>query len=257
MSTATKTYIGLAIIVIAFYLGLTYLPQLTGTCMDGECGYSVGEILISIAFPLAGVVLPIALEMILFGKGLTAALSDLGITRFSWTGIRIALIYLLPLIVFIPLFALLTQASLRLNPNWGWLILNLILVNGLAEETMMRGFVFRHLRSERTFWRAAALSTVYFAAYHIPLIFTNGAAVGITSVTVAIPLGLLTAYIYERSGNTIWGAVLLHSMYNGLVMLFLFPADIQPIASLLYLLVGIIVSTLMLVQSVSGRLWST
>ena len=63
---------------------------------------------------------------------------------------------------------------------------------------MMRGFVFRHLREGRPFWHAAALSTVYFAAYHIVLIFTAGPLIGIIAVIIAIPAGLLTAYIYER-----------------------------------------------------------
>jgi membrane protease YdiL (CAAX protease family) len=69
---------------------------------------------------------------------------------------------------------------------------NIILVNGFAEEIMMRGFVFRHLRTGRPFWRAAALSTTYFAAYHSPLILTQGVVVGSIAVVIAIQIGFLT-----------------------------------------------------------------
>lgn len=249
MSTTQKFFIGLAILVIGFYLGLTYLPQIVGTCMDGECDFSIGEIVVSFALPLTFIALTVMLEMVLYRKGLSQALNDIGITRFSWTGIRLAVMYLLPLIVFFPIFSLLTNSPVAIRPNWEWLILNIILVNGFAEEIMMRGFVFRHLRKGRPFWRAAMLSSIYFAGYHLPIILSSGLVIGIMAVIIAIPLGFLTAYIYERDNNTIWGPGLLHVINNGLVMLLVFPNDVQPVASSLYMLLGIVVSTLMLVQA--------
>jgi membrane protease YdiL (CAAX protease family) len=199
--------------------------------------------------PLAVIALPVLLEMHLYGKNLSQALSDIGLTRFSWGGIRIAALYLLPLLLFFPLFALLTNTPLSAQTNWPWLILNVLLVNGLAEEIMMRGFVFRHLREGRGFWRAAALSTVYFAAYHVVLIFTAGPLIGIIAVVIAIPAGFLTAYIFERGSNTIWGPGLYHALYNTPALLLVFPADVQPVANLLYLVAGILVSTLILVRA--------
>jgi membrane protease YdiL (CAAX protease family) len=169
------------------------------------------------------------------------------VTRFERTGVRVAAIYLLPLLAFYPIFSLVTNTPLALQPGWQWRVLSALVVNGLVEETMMRGFVFRHLREGRPFWRAAALSTVYFAGYHLPLIFSAGLTVGIISVVIAIPTGLLTAYSYERGNNTIWGPALLHAVYNGLAFVFIFPAETQPIATSLYLLIGILVSSILLV----------
>jgi len=249
MSTIQKFYISLAVLVIGFYLGLTYLPQIVGTCMDGECGFSIGEIVVSFSLPLAFIALPIVLEMAFYRKGLSQALNDIGITRFSWTGIRLAVIYVIPLMVFFPILALLTNSSVAIRPNWEWLLVNIILVNGFAEEIMMRGFVFRHLRKGRPFWRAAMLSTIYFAGYHLPIILSSGLVIGIIAVIIAIPIGFLTAYVYERGNNTIWGPGLLHVINNGLVMLLVFPNDIQPATSSLYMLLGIAVSALMLVQA--------
>lgn len=250
MSTSSRQLlVRLAVIVIVWYIGLAYLPQIMGTCLDGECGFTTGEIIVSFAIPLAIIALPVLLEIGLYKKTLSQALSDIGLTRFSWAGIRIAALYLLPLLVFFPLFSLLTNAPMTIQPNWHWLLLNVLLVNGLAEEIMMRGFVFRHLREGRPFWRAAALSTVYFAAYHLVLIATAGPLIGIIAVVTAIPAGFLTAYIYERGNNTIWSSALFHTLYNGPAFVFIFAADSQLIASSLYLLVGIVVSTLILVSA--------
>jgi membrane protease YdiL (CAAX protease family) len=105
---------------------------------------------------------------------------------------------------------------------------------------MMRGFVFRHFREDRSFWRAATLSTAYFAAYHSMLIFTEGALVGVIGILIAIPIGLLTAYAYEVGDNTVWGPVLLHAVNNALAFTVRFSAEVQPIATTLYLLVGVI-----------------
>lgn len=247
MVSKSNHLLQIAIIVIVWYLGLTYLPQIAGTCLDGDCLFTSGEIVISVAIPLAFFIVPIALEILLYHKSAKSALSDIGLTRFRWAGIRLAAIYLLPLLVFFPLLSAVTGAPLALRANWTWFVLSALLNNGLVEETMMRGYVFRHLRKGRTFWRGAALSTAYFAGYHLPLILTAGPLVGTISVIVSIPMGFLTAYVYERGGNTVWGPILLHVVYNALAFIVVFPDDIQPIASSLYLMLGIAVSTLMLV----------
>jgi membrane protease YdiL (CAAX protease family) len=253
MITSGRHLIGLAIVVVVWYLGLSYLPRLVGTCLFGSCDGTAGEIVASFAIPLAFVAVPVVLEMLLYRRDLARALSVIGVTRFSWTGIRIALAYVLPLACFFPVYSLLTGTPLALQPSWPWLLCRAALINGLAEETMMRGFVFRHLREGRAFWPAAALSTVYFAGYHLPLIVTEGVLVGVVGVLVAVPTGLLTAYIYERGANTIWGPALLHASYNALIFVFAFPAESQPIVTPLYLVLGIVVATALLVWAYRGR----
>ena len=104
MATSRQFFIRLAIIVIVWYLGLVYLPQIVGTCLDGACSFSLGEIIVSFAIPLAIIALPVLLEMRLYRKNLSQALSDIGLSRFSWGGIRIAAVYLLPLLLFFPCF---------------------------------------------------------------------------------------------------------------------------------------------------------
>jgi membrane protease YdiL (CAAX protease family) len=251
--TSGRQYVGLAIVVLVWYLGLSYLPQVIGTCLFGRCDYTAGELVATFAIPLAFAAVPVVLEVLLYRKGLARALSDIGVTRFSWTGIRLALAYLLPLVCYFPLFSLVSNVPLALKPTWPWHVCQAVLTNGLAEETMMRGFVFRHLREGRAFWLAAALSTVYFAGYHLPLIVTEGVLVGVIGVLVAVPTGLLTAYIYERGANTIWGSALLHAGNNALIFVVAFPPEVQPIATSLYLVLGIVVATALLVWAYRGR----
>lgn len=253
MSPSQKFFISLAVIVIVWYLGLSFFPQIAGTCLDGACSLSLGEIIVSIAIPLLFAALPVVLEVVLYKERLSKALSDIGLTRFNWTGIRLAAVFLLPLLIFFPLLTLLTKNPLAVQPNWHWFFLSALLINGLAEETMMRGFVFRHLRKGRTFWRSAALSTVYFAGYHLVLIFTLGFTFGLIGVIVAIPAGFLTAFIYERGSNTIWGSGLLHAVNNGLLYIFVIPNDIQPVATSLYLLISLVGSITMLVWAFRRR----
>jgi membrane protease YdiL (CAAX protease family) len=253
MSTPRKLFIRLAIIVIVWYVGLSYLPQIAGTCLDGECGFSIGEVLISVAIPLLFIAMPVLLEMVLYRKQLSKALSDIGITRFNWVGVRISVIFLLPLLIFFPLYSLLATTPLLIRPHWQWFILSALLINGLAEETMMRGFVFRHLREERSFWRAAALSTAYFAGYHLVLIFTAGVLFGVIGVLIAIPTGFLTAYLYERGNNTIWASALLHAVNNALVYIFVFPTDIQSSATVFFLVVSLALTVLIVMWAYRGR----
>jgi membrane protease YdiL (CAAX protease family) len=244
--------IRLAVIVIVWYLGLTYLPQIVGSCLDGVCGFTTVEIIVSVSIPIGFFAIAVLLEMVLHQKSVGAALSDLGVTRFNMTGIRLAVIYLLPLLAYFPLMSVLLNMPLATQPNWQWLVLSTVLVNGFAEETMMRGYVFRHLREGRSFWRGAVLSTIYFAGYHTPLILSEGLLIGVMGVLLAIPIGLLTAYSYERGENTIWGPVLLHVVNNALIFTFVFPSDVQPMVSSLYLLLGTVVSALILVRAYRG-----
>ena len=63
---------------------------------------------------------------------------------------------------------------------------------------------------------------------------------------MAIPIGLLTALLYERGHQSVWGPVLLHTVNNSLAFVVVFPANIQIVASSLYLGLGIVMATLML-----------
>lgn len=246
MSASRQLLLFLLVLVIGWYLVTSFLPQWLGSCLDGECAFTPAEAIVSVLIPIALVAIPVVAEMLLYKKSIGQSLSDIGLTRFDAGAFPMALLYLLPLVLFYPLYSILTQNPLALKPHWEWLLLGAVLNNGLNEETMMRGFVFRHLREGRTFWRAAAFSTVYFAGYHLVLILTLGPLIGIISTISAIPLGLFTAYLYERGSNTLWVPFLMHSANNAFAFIFAFAPDVQPIASSLYLTVTLVTSIVLL-----------
>jgi membrane protease YdiL (CAAX protease family) len=108
-------------------------------------------------------------------------------------------------------FGLEVQADLtpllqRLSSPWP-LIVTIVLVAPVVEETFFRGFVFAGLRA-RYDWRwAAAISAALFAAAHMDLTFFIPAFV----------LGYLFAYLYQRS-NSVWPGMIIHTALNGLAM---------------------------------------
>ena len=249
--SSRRLHVLLTISVALWYLASTYLPQAVGSCLSTTCEPTPVRLVVSVLIPLAMAAVPVALERFVFGHTWSGALNALGVTRWHRGGFPAALLYLVPLVAFFPVFAAVTGQTLALQANTLGLVAGTILNNGINEETMMRGFVYRRLRDGRTFWRAAALSTVYFAAYHVPLIFSAGPLIGTIGVIIAIPLGLLTAYVYERGVHTIWASALVHTGTNALVFVFTVGADLQPIASSLYMCTSIVVATAIVI--VAGR----
>jgi membrane protease YdiL (CAAX protease family) len=90
----------------------------------------------------------------------------------------------------------------------GWLFTNLVLVGvvtPIEEEILYRGVIYGWLRSFAGKRPAFVLSAVIFALVHISL--------GHTNVVLAFVLGLVAAWMYERSGS-ILPAIGLHIGWN-------------------------------------------
>jgi len=99
----------------------------------------------------------------------------------------------------------------KFPPGWQGLALALLLgavVAPIAEETFFRGFLFAGLRKYCSFWIAAGVSALIFAAGHmvpgaiLPLYF----------------LGFLFAWLRERTGS-IWPSIAMHMLNNALYFL--------------------------------------
>ncbi|MGF1505837.1 MAG: lysostaphin resistance A-like protein [Anaerolineae bacterium] len=78
----------------------------------------------------------------------------------------------------------------------------------LSEEVFFRGFLHNWLRNRLPMWAAIMISSLAFGLIHfIPV-----------QIITAFLLGAAMAWIYEKSGS-LWSAVLLHVVNNGLVAL--------------------------------------
>ncbi len=82
------------------------------------------------------------------------------------------------------------------------------------EETLFRGILFGGLRRQWAFWPAVLIAAVIFAIAHLNL----------SGFVVYMILGLLFAYLFERSGSvvTAWAAHASFNIFNLMLVLVLF-----------------------------------
>ncbi len=181
-------------------------------------------------------------EMWLFNHTIPQALRQLGYGRPVWRAVWLALLITLPLWFTAPGYALITGETLTLNPNLFTLITGVVLINGLAEETVLRGFTFGHLREAMPFGRAATISALLFAAQHLYLIAIMGSVAGIAAVIFAAVVSYPMAYLFERGGRTIWAPAVMHAIVNGAGGLFVLSGDGSTVVILIHMAVAMIMS---------------
>lgn len=83
------------------------------------------------------------------------------------------------------------------------LLFALLVAAPMAEEALMRGLVYSLLRRRWSVIASALVSSLTFAALHGNLV----------QIAVALPLGMLLAFIYEHV-NRLWPVIVLHSLFN-------------------------------------------
>jgi membrane protease YdiL (CAAX protease family) len=185
-----------------------------------------------------------AIERLFFSDTTDEALWSLGFVRARRSTVMLALLTSLPMWTFLPLLAWTRESAVALRPDWLQLLMGVVLVNGITEEVIHRGFVFGHLRRGRSFSRAATSSALLFAAQHLYIIVTTGAMVGVASVVLAALLAYPLASVFERGGNSIAGPAILHTSSNAPVMLLQTPQEFM--ATALPLHMGVILVSLYL-----------
>jgi membrane protease YdiL (CAAX protease family) len=121
----------------------------------------------------------------------------------------------LGLLACLPLLARHAGVALDLREGAAWLALGMLAQGGVAEETLFRGFMYRHLRRTRTFWRAASLSAVPFAAAHVPLLYSLEPAVALLALGMAISWSFPLAWLFDRARGSIWPGAILHATMQG------------------------------------------
>ena len=159
-----------------------------------------------VVIALAGIVTVLLVEVALFRQRPGRALVRLGLGRPSAWSMLVALGLSLVLLAAYPVISWLTGAQFVLAPGWPLLALGIFLMNGIAEEMIYRGYLFRHLREGRSFRRAVLLGILFHAAAHLPILAAAGVVIGMSAVLVAVATFPTYAYLFERGRNTVWGA---------------------------------------------------
>jgi membrane protease YdiL (CAAX protease family) len=201
----------------AAYLVLDRSAALAGSTF-GQAGLLVGALAVG-ATMLA--------ERLLFPKPLAAVPASLGFGRPAARALAGALAIGALMLAFFPLYARATATPVAPRDGWVLALPGLFAQGGIAEECLFRGYLYGHLRRERSFPRAAWLSVPPFLAVHLVL-FTHlpvpvAAAATLLSLAMSFPL----ARLYDLGGATIWAPALLHFVVQAAPKLAAVPPDRQ------------------------------
>jgi uncharacterized protein len=150
-----------------------------------------------------------------------------GLRSLSWRWVAIVTVITLIAIPATGLLTILVLLALGLpldNPQieflipegFGWLsAAGMLLLGGVtapfAEELLFRGVLYPLLRNRWGLWPGVLVSSLIFAVVH------GDIAVGVS----AFVLGIILALVYEYS-RSLWSAVLVHVLNNGLKILLLY-----------------------------------
>jgi membrane protease YdiL (CAAX protease family) len=151
----------------------------------------------------------LVVQHLLTGDRGRSLIRSVGLRRSDRRTLVTALVVAAVLVACYPLLAAVTGA------RFGWpvaplAILGVYAQNGVAEEMLMRGFLYRHLRRGRGAGRAVLLVVVIHAAAHALLIPVVGFGVAAAAMAVAALLALPYAVFFDRSGGSIWPVAVLH-----------------------------------------------
>jgi membrane protease YdiL (CAAX protease family) len=210
----------IAIGTISLYLIMSALGSLTGS-LCGEAGLAICVIVI---------VASLAAEWLLFGVPPRRALDLLGLARLPGDGLMPVLLVSAPLLAYYPVLGLLSGSAIPLREGWLLTAIGVFLQGGVAEEVIWRGFLFRHLRCGRDFWRASLVTMLFMVAAHAVLVesldpLTAGVAIAVSAVIV-FPM----CHLFELDRGAIWSVALLHAAVQGLPKLFEPQPQLSPLS---------------------------
>ena len=194
-----------AMVFVLLYFIFDRLATALGS-MRGEAGLIVGAVIVALA---------LVSERLLTRAPLRTCWLALGLGAPARGALLAAIALSAALLACLPLLAALTGVELELRGGAAWLALGMFAQGGVAEEVLFRGFMYRHLRQGRTFWRAATLSALPFAAAHLPLFWTLDVPVALLALAMAIAWSFPLAWLFERANGSIWPGAVLHAVIQG------------------------------------------
>ena len=139
------------------------------------------------------------------------ALRSLGLRSTRTRALCLALALSGALLAFFPTYALATGTKIRWHAAWPALAAGMWLQGGVAEEALFRGLVFRHFRKNREFWPAAWLAAIPFTLVHLSLFLSLDAVVAASALALSLAISFPLAWLFDRSGGSIWPGSLLHA----------------------------------------------
>ncbi|HVC36626.1 MAG TPA: CPBP family intramembrane glutamic endopeptidase [Candidatus Dormibacteraeota bacterium] len=171
----------------------------------------------------------------LFLRHYHRSLADIGLKRFRGSDVLLGLMAVpVYYLFYILLLAIVTHFVPALNVNQQQDIgfsnvrglvpllltfMSLVILPPLVEEILMRGYLFTSLRKKLNFGLAALITSLIFAAGHLP----EGGSSGPLWVGAldTFTLSLVLCYLRQKSGS-LWASITLHAIKNGIAFMALF-----------------------------------
>jgi membrane protease YdiL (CAAX protease family) len=232
-NTLVKVYAAASVVMIPLVTAAFFTPPDFPMLLRQIllCAWGVGATLVA--------------ERLLFSRTWRQACQAVGFVPARLPAVAVALLVSLPMWLFLPLLAWFKDTPIQLQPDWLALLVGVILVNGIAEEVLHRGFVFGHLQQEHSFVRAATLSALLFAAQHLYLVFSIGWISGLASVVLAMLLTFPLVYTFARGGNSLGGPAILQTSSNAPMIILALPPSF--VTSVLVPYMGVVLVSIYLV----------
>ena len=159
----------------------------------------------------------ITAKIFLFNKSFKESVKEVGLTSPKSSGILIAILISVLMLLTILVFSSVTDSSFSFYPKWYLLVPGLFFQAGIAEETLFRGYLFGHIRTKYSFWKAAILAAVPFILVHLMMFYSLSFAIAFASILLAVVTSFPFARLFELGGNTIWAPAILHFVVQGTV----------------------------------------
>lgn len=100
------------------------------------------------------------------------------------------------------------QFSLSINDY-----LNGILLAGIAEEIVFRGFILQEINKKVAFGKANVITALLFLVIHYPVWIHNNIFFHFGTHVYIFVLGLLFGFVYKKTGS-LWSVIILHALHN-------------------------------------------
>lgn len=155
-------------------------------------------------------------ERLISRSSLRQCVADLGLGAPSGRGMVLAVALGGGLLAVVPLYAWSVGADVGFVASWSAALVGLFAQAGLAEEALFRGFLFRRVRTGRTFGRAVVLSSWPFVLAHLPLFATLPWQLAAASLALAVSMSYSLARLFELGGSTVWPPALVHFVVQGI-----------------------------------------
>lgn len=152
-------------------------------------------------------------------------LSDAGLAAVAFVCYVSAYVVLVSVVSpFIPGLDIGQRQDIGFDDAAGWqlalVFLVLVVLAPVAEEVMMRGFLFTSLRRRLPFWLTTLLVSILFAFLHLGGGEQGAGPLWIAAIDTFI-LSLALCYLRERTGR-LWASIALHALKNGIAFTALF-----------------------------------